>query len=96
MSESARAGASGADRARRAGQPRPKARGKAAPRRNIFRRIALFVRQVIAELKKVVRPSRADLVGYASAVLVFVGIVMAFVTLVDLGVGTIVGWVFGG
>ena len=96
MSESARAGASGADRARRAGQSRPKPRGKVAPRRNIFSRIALFVRQVIAELKKVVRPSRADLVGYASAVLVFVGIVMAFVTLVDLGVGTLVGLVFGG
>ena len=94
MSESARAGASGADRARR--QPRPNPRGKAEPRRNIFRRIALFIRQVIAELRKVVRPSRADLVGYASAVLVFVGIVMAFVTLVDLGVGTVVGWVFGG
>ena len=96
MSESARAGASGADRTRGAGKPRPKPRGKVEPRRNVFQRLTLFIRQVIGELKKVVRPSRADLVGYASAVLVFVGIVMAFVTLVDLGVGPAVGWVFGG
>jgi preprotein translocase subunit SecE len=95
VSESARSGASGADRTRRP-KPRPKSGGKVAPRRNVFSRIALFIRQVFGELKKVVRPSRADLLGYASAVLVFVGIVMAFVTLVDLGVGTIVGWVFGG
>jgi preprotein translocase subunit SecE len=33
---------------------------------------------------------------YTSVVLVFVLAVMAFVTLVDLGIGKIVFWVFGG
>lgn len=89
MSESARAGASGARR----GASRSSDTGK---RRNIFSRTALFWRQVFGELKKVVRPTRADLINYASAVLVFVAIVMAFVTVLDLGIGTAVGWIFGG
>ena len=65
-------------------------------RLRLFARIALFVRQVIAELKKVVRPTRADLIRYTTVVLVFVAVVMAFVTLVDLGIGSLVGLVFGG
>lgn len=93
MSESARAGASGADRTRR---PAPRPRGGRSEELGPFARLARFVRQVVAELKKVVRPSRNDLVGYATAVLVFVAAVMAFVTLVDLGVGSLTGLVFGG
>ncbi|MDO8105746.1 preprotein translocase subunit SecE [Isoptericola sp. b441] len=80
------------ERARTSG----KASSKDGARRGLFARIALFFRQVIAELKKVVRPTRAELLRYTAVVLVFVAIVMAFVTLVDLGVGTLVGWVFGG
>ena len=94
MSESARAGVSGADRTRRPAS-RP-SRGKQAKRLGLFGTVARFVRQVIAELKKVVRPTRKELIGYATAVLVFVGAVMAFVTVVDLGVGSLTAWVFGG
>ncbi len=93
MSESARAGASsGADRTRR---PAPRPGGKVEDLGPVGR-LGRFVRQVVAELKKVVRPSRNDLVGYASAVLVFVAAIMAFVTLVDLGVGSLTRVVFGG
>lgn len=92
MSESARAGASGADRTRRPA-PRP-ARGKEV-RLNVFQRLARFFRQIAAELKKVIWPTRKDLINYATAVLVFVAIVMAFVTLVDLGVGSLTKLVFG-
>ncbi len=73
-----------------------KARKGTPERRGLFARIALFVRQVVAELKKVVRPTRAELIRYTTVVLVFVAVVMAFVTGVDLGVGSLVGWVFGG
>ncbi|MGO1317761.1 MAG: preprotein translocase subunit SecE [Cellulomonadaceae bacterium] len=67
----------------------------AQPRRNIFARIALFVRQVVAELKKVVTPSRAELIKYTTVVLVFVAVVMAFVTLVDFVIGQGTFWLFG-
>lgn len=95
MSESARAAASGAEGTGRGGSSRP-AKGRDSERRGLFARIALFVRQVVAELKKVVRPTRAELLRYTTVVLVFVAVVMAFVTVIDLGVGTLVGWVFGG
>lgn len=65
-------------------------------RRSPFARIALFVRQVVAELKKVVRPTRSELVTYTTVVLVFVGVVMAFVTVIDLGIGRATFWIFGG
>ena len=77
------------------GGSRP-ARGSQKARLGLFARIARFVRQVVAELKKVVRPTRAELVRYTSVVMVFVGVVMAFVTAIDLGIGSLVAWVFGG
>jgi preprotein translocase subunit SecE len=50
-----------------------------AARRNPFARIVLFIKQVIAELKKVVTPTRRELVNYTLVVLVFVIIMMALV-----------------
>lgn len=92
MSESARAGATGADGTRRPA-PRP-ARGKDA-KLNVFERVARFTRQVGGEMKKVVWPTRKDLINYATAVIVFVALVMAFVTVVDLGIGSLTRLVFG-
>jgi preprotein translocase subunit SecE len=69
---------------------------KNAATAGFFARIALFVRQVIGELKKVVAPTRKELVNYTLVVLVFVIIMMLIVTLLDLAFGTGVSWVFGG
>jgi preprotein translocase subunit SecE len=69
---------------------------KAAARRGPFGRIGLFFRQVIAELRKVVRPTRTELLTYTSVVLVFVTAVMAFVSVLDYGFGHLVLLVFGG
>ncbi len=46
-----------------------------------------FYRQVIAELKKVVWPTRPQVVNYFWVVLVFVLIMMAFVAGLDFGFG---------
>ncbi len=56
---------------------------------------ALFYRQVVAELRKVVWPTQQQVVTYFVAVLVFVAVVMAMVSLLDLGFGKLVFWVFG-
>lgn len=61
-----------------------------------FARIALFVRQVIGELKKVVAPTRKELINYTLVVLVFVAIMMLIVTLLDLAFGSAVNAIFGG
>lgn len=64
-------------------------------RRGLLARIALFVRQVVAELKKVVRPTRQELFTYIGVVVVFVLVVMAFVGVLDLAFGRLVLWAFG-
>ena len=62
---------------------------------NIFARIALFVRQVIAELKRVVAPNREELINYIWVVLAFVGVMMALTFFLDLGFTSLTSWVFG-
>ena len=66
-----------------------------AERRNPFARIALFIRQVFAELKKVVTPTRKELVSFTVVVLVFVIIMMALVWGLDQIFGWLVLYVFG-
>ncbi len=56
----------------------------------------LFLRQVVAELRKVVRPTRNQLITYTTVVLVFVMAVMAYVSVLDYGFGKLVLWAFGG
>lgn len=56
---------------------------------------ALFVRQSIAELRKVVWPTQQQLVTYWTVVLVFVLFMIAMVSLIDLGVGWAFFEVFG-
>ena len=58
-------------------------------------RAALFMRQVVDELRKVVTPTRSELVNYTLVVLVFVVIVMGIITFLDLLFGWGVSWVFG-
>ena len=55
---------------------------------------ALFLRQVVAELRKVVWPTRQQLITYFWVVLVFVTVVMTIVSLLDLGFGKLMFAVF--
>ncbi|MBT2500819.1 preprotein translocase subunit SecE [Agromyces sp. ISL-38] len=66
-----------------------------AARRNPFARFALFIRQVIAELKKVVTPTRKELLSFTAVVLLFVVIMMAIVWGLDQLFGWLVLYVFG-
>jgi preprotein translocase subunit SecE len=57
---------------------------------------ATFYRQVVAELRKVVWPTQEQLVTYFVVVMVFVAIMMAIVSLLDLGLGKLAFEVFNG
>jgi len=61
-----------------------------------FGSIALFVSQIIDELRKVVRPTRHELITYTSVVIVFVAVVMMYVFGLDTLFTKLVLWVFGG
>lgn len=64
-------------------------------RLGFFGRIALFFRQVIGELRKVVTPTRKELFKFTAVVLVFVVIVMAFVYGLDTAFSWLTAQVFG-
>ncbi len=55
-----------------------------------------FLRQVVAELRKVVWPTQQQLITYFFVVMVFVIIMMALVTVLDLAFGKLVFEVFAG
>ena len=60
-----------------------------------FSRIALFIRQVIAELRKVIWPTRKELIAYTTVVIVFVLIMAGIVALLDYVFTQGVLFVFG-
>ncbi|THA32515.1 preprotein translocase subunit SecE [Streptomyces sp. A1277] len=66
-------------------------RGKKGP----LGRLALFYRQIIAELRKVVWPTRNQLTTYTTVVIVFVVVMIGLVTVIDLGFARVIKYVFG-
>ena len=81
-------------------KPEPAAGGRGrrggGRRRGPFARISLLYREVVGELRKVIWPSRRELVGYTSVVLVFVVVMVGLVALLDLGFVRVFGsrWLF--
>ena len=76
-------------------QPAVKDNSERAGRSGLLARMLMFFRQVIDELRKVVTPTRSELVNYTLVVLVFVLIMMALITGFDLVFGWAISWVFG-
>lgn len=66
-------------------------RGKKGP----LGRLALFYRQIVAELRKVVWPTRNQLTTYTSVVIVFVVVMIGLVTVIDFGFQRVIKYVFG-
>ena len=60
-----------------------KAKADKASSRNFIARIILFFKQVVSELKKVTKPTWAELRNYTGVVLAFVVVVMAIIGLLD-------------
>jgi preprotein translocase subunit SecE len=71
--------------------------GKSAPKAPRKKRTspALFIRQILAELRKVVWPTRSELMTYTGVVIVFVVFICAIVALFDYGITHAVSAVFG-
>ena len=65
------------------------------PSRNPFVLIATYVKQVVAELRKVIWPNRKQMVSYTAVVLVFLVFIVTMIGLVDLGLAKLVIWVLG-
>ncbi|MBM9619956.1 preprotein translocase subunit SecE [Streptomyces zhihengii] len=66
-------------------------RGKKGP----LGRLGLFYRQIVAELRKVVWPTRSQLTTYTTVVIIFVVVMIGLVTVIDFGFQEAVKYVFG-
>ena len=80
-------------------RPAPRSKGAATPSRNRPAKPSrtgpvTFVRESVGELRKVVYPTGQQLLNYFVVVLVFVLFIIAFVSLLDLGLGWVVFKVF--
>ena len=62
---------------------------------NVFSRLALFIRQVIAALRKVIWPTRKELVAYTTVVVIFVLIMAGIIAAMDYVFARGVLFVFG-
>lgn len=61
-----------------------------------FGAIGLFIRQILDEMRKVVRPTRKELTTYTTVVIVFVVAIMLYVLGLDTLFTKLVFWVFAG
>ena len=61
-----------------------------------IRSIGVFYKQVVAELRKVIWPTRKELITYTTVVLVFVVFMVVLVSLFDFAFSQVVLKVFGG
>jgi preprotein translocase subunit SecE len=62
---------------------------------NIAERVALFFRQVVSELRKVIWPTQKELITYTVVAIVFVTAMVAFIAAIDYGFAKAVLHVFG-
>ena len=72
-----------------------KARKSDEPSNNPFVFVFNYLKQVVAELRKVIWPNRKQMGSYTSVVLAFLVFMVTFIGLVDLGLAKLVLWVFG-
>jgi preprotein translocase subunit SecE len=77
------------------GKNKKKTAKKSAPRQNPFVFVWNFLKQVVAELRKVIWPNRKQMISYTTVVLVFLVFMVALIGGVDLGFAKLVGLVFG-
>ena len=88
-----RGGTAVKERTRGSGQPKAK---KEVRRTGLFGRIGGFFREVVSELRKVIWPTRKELITYTTIVIGFVTVMTAIVGLLDYGFGKGILWAFGG
>ena len=88
-----RGGTAVKERTKGSGQPKAK---KEVRRTGLFGRIGGFFREVVSELRKVIWPTRKELITYTTIVIAFVTVMTAIVGLLDFGFGKGILWAFGG
>jgi preprotein translocase subunit SecE len=76
------------------GQPKER-RDKPGPAKRDRTTPALFLRQVMSELRKVIWPTRRELRTYTIVAMMFILVMVVIVTSLDYGFTKLVFWAFG-
>lgn len=89
--------ASGKDKAKKGAKAKKAAKSKksADSRANPFLFVYNYLKQVVAEMRKVIWPNRKQMLTYTSVVLAFLAFMVALVGLADFGLTKLVLLVFG-
>jgi preprotein translocase subunit SecE len=99
MSTPLQPGAVAGDGAETPPPPRPQTKTSGAGRRggrgSLFSRIRTYYRETVAELRKVIYPTRSELLNYTAVVLVFVSVMVAAVFGLDVLFAKFDLWLFG-
>lgn len=75
---------------------KPKAAKKSSePGRNPITFVITYLKQVVAELRKVIWPNRKQMVTYTTVVLLFLAFMVALIGGVDFGLAKLITLVFG-
>ena len=76
---------------------KPKAAKKSSdePSRNPILFVVNYLKQVVAELRKVIWPNRKQMVSYTTVVLIFLAFMVALIGGVDFGLARLITLVFG-
>jgi preprotein translocase subunit SecE len=69
--------------------------GKREAGGNPVSRLVRFFREVVAELRKVIWPTRKELLTYTAVVVVFVAVMVSIVAGLDIAFAKAIGYVFG-
>jgi preprotein translocase subunit SecE len=77
------------------GRPTPTRDKSKDARPGVFARIFRFLREVVAELRKVIWPTRKQMITYTAVVLVFVAFMVALIAGLDLALAQGVTALFG-
>lgn len=77
------------------GGPTQTKRDRSEPRQPLPKRIVRYLREVVAELRKVIWPTRKQMVTYTIVVIVFVIFMVSLVALLDWGFGKAMFALFG-
>lgn len=83
------------DKRKKQGKTAKRSEAEAAPKQGKPSRLAKFFGEVMAELKKVVTPTRKELWRYVLVVIGFLLIMMALVALFDFVFNFLASWTFG-
>jgi preprotein translocase subunit SecE len=75
-------------------RPTPK-RDRKGKKASVFARLMRFIREVWAELRKVIWPTQKQMITYTTVVLVFVIFMVALVSGLDAAFGKVIDVVFG-